>query len=94
MHLTRESCLEYVFLSLRSDREYLRFEKECPDIFASIASAGDFRDPGWIPGWGKSPGGGHGNPLEHSCLENPMDRGAWWAAVHGIAKESDMTEVT
>ena len=45
-------------------------------------------------GGGKSLGEGHGNPLEHSCLENPMDRGAWWAAVHGIAKESDMTEVT
>ena len=38
------------------------------------------------------PGGGHGNPLLYFCLENPMDRGDWWAAVHGIAKESDMTE--
>ena len=43
-------------------------------------------DPGLIPGWGRSPGGGHGNPLQYSCLENPMDRGAWWATVHGIAK--------
>ena len=94
MHLTRESCFEYVFLSLRLDRECLRFEKEYPNILASIANAGDLRDPGWIPGWGKSPGGGHGNPLEHFCLENPMDRGAWWAAVPGVAKESDMTEVT
>ena len=39
-----------------------------------------------IPGSGRSPGGGHGNPLQHSCLENPMDRGAWWAIVHGVAK--------
>ena len=41
---------------------------------------------GWIPGWGRSPGGGHGNPLQYSCLENPGDRGAWWATVHGVAK--------
>ena len=41
-----------------------------------------------------SPGGGHGNPLQYSCLENPMDRGAWWATVQGVAKELDMTEKT
>ena len=41
---------------------------------------------------GRSPGGGHGNPLQYSCLENPMDRGAWWATVHGGRKESDTTE--
>ena len=39
-----------------------------------------------IPGLGRSPGGGHGNPLQYSCLENPMDRGAWWATVPGVAK--------
>ena len=43
-------------------------------------------DPGSIPGSGRSPGEGNGNPLQHSCLENPMDGGAWWAAVHGVAK--------
>ena len=43
-------------------------------------------DAGSIPGWGRSPGGGNGNPLQYSCLENPMDRGAWWATVHGVAK--------
>ena len=43
-------------------------------------------DPGSIPGSGRSPGGGHGTPLQSSCLENPMDRGAWRAAVHGVAK--------
>ena len=44
------------------------------------------RDTGSIPGSGRSPGGGHGNPLQYSCLENPMDREAWWATVHGVAK--------
>ena len=43
-------------------------------------------DPGLIPGPGRSPGEGNGNPLQYSCLENPMDRGAWPVAVHGVAK--------
>ena len=43
-------------------------------------------DTGWFPGSGRSPGGGNGNPLQYSCLENPMDRGAWWATVLGVAK--------
>jgi len=42
------------------------------------------RDLGMIPGFGRSPGGGNGNPLQSFCLKNPMDRGAWWATVHGI----------
>ena len=50
------------------------------------ANAGDVRDEGSIPGSGRSPGGGHGNPLQYSCLGNPMDRGAWQAEVHGVAK--------
>ena len=49
-------------------------------------SACNVGDLGSIPGWGRSPGGGHGNPLQHSCLENPMDRGAWWAMVHRVTK--------
>ena len=48
--------------------------------------AGDAGDVGKIPGWGRSPGGGHGNLLWYSCLENPMERGAWWAIVHGVTK--------
>ena len=43
-------------------------------------------DVGLIPGSGRSPGGGNGNPLQYSCLENPMDRGAWWAIVHGVTR--------
>ena len=55
------------------------------------ANAGDARDMSSIPGSGRSPGGGNGNPLRYSCLENSMDRGAWQATVHKIT-ESDMTE--
>ena len=50
------------------------------------ANAGDIRVAGSVPGSGISPGGGHGNPLQHSYLGNPMDRGACWAIVHGVAK--------
>ena len=57
------------------------------------ANAGDLRDPGSIPGSRRSPGGEQGNPLQYSCLQNPMDRGAWWAIVHRAA-ELDTTEVT
>ena len=49
-------------------------------------NAGDVRDAGLISGLGRLPGGGHDNPLQGSCLENPMDRGAWQVTVHGVAK--------
>ena len=49
-------------------------------------NAGDIRDAGSVPGLGRCPGEGNGNPLQDSCLENPMGRGAWWAAVHRVAK--------
>ena len=55
--------------------------------------AGAIRDVGSVPGSGRSPGGGHGNPLQKSCLENPMDRRAWWASVPRVA-ELDMIEAT
>ena len=55
------------------------------------ANAGDSRDVGSIPGLGRSPGRGHGNPLQSSCLEKPVDRGAWGAPVHSVA-ELGMTE--
>ena len=50
------------------------------------ANAGDLRDTGSIPGLRRSPGEGHGNPLQYSCLRSPIDRGAWQATVHGVAK--------
>ena len=50
------------------------------------ANEGDVGDLGPVPGLGRSPGGGHGHPLQFSCLENPKDRGAWWAMAHGVAK--------
>ena len=54
----------------------------------SFCNAGDW---GSIPGSGRSPGERNGNALQYSCLGNPMDRGAWWATVHGLSKELDMT---
>ena len=58
------------------------------------ANARDVRDAGWIPGLGRSPREGHGNPHQYSCLENPMDRGAWWDTSPQGHKESEITEVT
>ena len=55
------------------------------------ANAGDAGDMGSIPGSGRSPGEGNDNPLQYSCLENPMDRGAWRTIVHRVAKVSDTT---
>ena len=56
------------------------------------AIAGYARDTGSVPGLRQSPGGGHGNPLQYSCLENTLDRGAWWATVHRAEKESGTTD--
>ena len=50
------------------------------------ANAGDIRDAGSIPGWERSPGEGHGNPFQYSCLEKPIDRGAWWSTVHSVSE--------
>ena len=65
------------------------------EVKASASNAGDL---GSIPGSGRSPGEGNGSPLQDSCLENPMDRGAWWATVHGVAKSwtrlSNLTNLT
>ena len=67
-------------LQTRWIQSYLRIMPNYKE-FACIAG-----HPGLIPGLGRSPGEGHGNPLQYSCLENPRDRGAWWAKVHGVIK--------
>ena len=68
---------------------YLNLIKSCgSDGKESVCIAGNL---GLMPGLGRPPGEGNGNPLQYSCLENSMDRGAWWAPVHGVAK-SDMPE--
>ena len=59
---------------------------KCLHVKKLPANAWDIRDTGLIPESGRSPGGGHGNPLQYSCLENLMDREAWWATVHGVTK--------
>ena len=65
---------------IRDHNEQLYANKRIYEMVKILsANAGDIRDAGLIPGLGKSFGGGHGNPLQYSCLENPMDRGAWWA---------------
>ena len=80
-------------LPLRNDKEPFFFSTLLYTMFGlpqwlknPPASAGDTGDAGLIPGSGKSPGGGNGNPLQYSCLEKSMDRGAWWATVHGVTK--------
>ena len=57
------------------------------------ANAGDIRDTRSIPGLGRSPEGGHGNPLQYSCLWNPTDRGAWWASVHMVPESRLLKEL-
>ena len=75
---------------------HLSLKRLIPGGSEDKASACNAGDPGWIPGLGRSPGEGNGNPLQYSCLENPMDRGAWRATVHGVAKSrirlSDFTQ--
>ena len=58
------------------------------------ANAGDIRVMGLTPGLKRSPGEGNGNPLQYFCLENPMDRGAWWATVHGVTKSWTLLKTT
>ena len=76
--------------TLIKKNEIMPFATTCSQVALVVknlpANAGDIRNMGLIPGSERSPGGGHGNPLQCSCLENPMDRGACWAIVHRIAK--------
>ena len=85
--LTLELSLTYTWLS---GYPYIAAAAGGSEVKASACNAGDL---GSIPGSGRSPGEGNGNPLQYSCLENPMDRGAWWATVRSQGhKESDTTE--
>ena len=85
---------DFLMLNLSILLQFLTYV--CMNLCFSDGSAvrnlpANARDVGLVPGLGKSPGEGNGNPLQYSCLENPMDRGAWWASVHGVA-ESDATQ--
>ena len=71
-------------------KRYLLLGRYFPGGSDGKASAYNAGYPGSIPGLGRSPGEGNGNPPQYACLGNPMDKGAWWATVHGVAKESDM----
>ena len=77
--------LTLAFLPIWVCREFM-YEQVAPVVENPSDNAGDIRDKSLIPGSGRSPGGGHGNPLQDSCLENPMSRGARRATVHGVTK--------
>ena len=89
-HLTKRSAFSWTHKALRLNFYNCKGTRRGPQVELVVknppANAGVIRDTGLIPGSGRSPGGGHGNPLQYSCLENPMDRRAWQAAVHGATK--------
>ena len=82
--LGKWQCIKYLVLSIWVSSVVLVVKN-------SPVNPGDIRGMRSIPGWGRSPREGNGNPLQYSCLENHMDRGAWWATAHGVTK-SNMTE--
>ena len=75
-----------MYVSLPMEQEMFNIKIDFPGGSNGKASVYNAGDLGSIPGLGKSPGEGNGNPLQDYCLENPMDRGAWWATAHGVAK--------
>ena len=79
-------CYCDICVKLLIDKIVLLFLMGLPRWLSGKASTCNARDTGSIPGSGRSPGEGNGNPHQYSCLENPMDGGAWWATVHGVAK--------
>ena len=90
--LLKRLCKEFLFVLL-AFLEYLLLFTSCLSMMVGFPGGSDGKesacnagDPGSIPGSGRSPGGGNGNPLQYSCLGNPMDRGAWHATVQGVAK--------
>ena len=80
-----EKC-ELIKVDNTASPQTLRLPRWCSWYRTRLPVQVDGRDAGSIPGPRRSPGGGHGNPLQYSWLENPVDRGAWWAVVHGVAK--------
>ena len=84
------------YLNLQGERKYTIYVCVCgiyiyfPGVALVVkhllANTGDIRDMGSVHGSGRSPAGGHDNPLQYSCLESPMDKGTWWATVHTVAK--------
>ena len=80
-----------VFFSFFLRKKFLSSLKTGTKFLIAPANPGDARDTGSIPEFVSSPGGGNGNPLQYSCLKNPMDRGAWWPAVHAVAKSRKWT---
>ena len=79
-------CRENFSLISLQSKGTLKSPVQLPHNLVGKNSACNAGDLGLIPGLGRSPREGNGNPLQYSCLENPMDRGAWWATVHGVAK--------
>ena len=84
----RARILEWVAISFSWPRDWTQVSRIVGRRFTiwATCNAGDTGDMGLIPGLGDSPGGGHGNPLQYSCLDNPMDRGAWWTTVYRVSK--------
>jgi len=87
LHYKRENRLYFSWQNLKYTKNREKKNRgSFPGGSEVKASACNVGDMGSIPGLGRSPGEGNGNPLQYSCLENPMDGGAWWATVHGVAK--------
>ena len=81
-----KTAAKFVVYGLDEDMVYAWSSQAVLVVKNPPADAGDIRDMGSSPGSGRSPGGGHGNPLQYSCLQNPMDRGAWRATVHRVTQ--------
>ena len=82
----------FIHLIRTDSNEFFEGQRSIPGGSDHKASACNVGDLGSIAGWRRSPGEGNGNPLQYSCLENPMDRGAWWVTVRGVSKRLDTTE--
>ena len=91
---SHQSILGFFLLLTKIESFYLFISLSFPDGSVVKNLPANTGDTDWTAGLGKSPGVGNGNPLQYSCLGNPKDRGAWWATIHGVTKESDTTLAT